>query len=55
MFEDSRTGIPRVLVILNTNQHYTNLMPEDEEEFARRGITTIVVQMARFTLSPYAV
>ena len=53
MFSNSRTGIPRILVLLNTNQHYTNLMPEEEDEFSKWGITTIVVQMANHNKPPH--
>jgi len=45
-FKHARSGVPRIMFLLATNQHYTNLMPEHEQDFADEGITSIVLQMA---------
>lgn len=42
------------MILLNTNQHFSNLMPESEDHFAKVGITSIVIQMSIQAEVPYS-
>jgi len=50
-FRYARTGVPKAMVLFNTNQHHTNILPS-ATLLRELGVTVIVVQMASATV-PY--
>ena len=47
-FETSRFGVTRLMLLLNTNQHYSNILP-DQMMFDAEEIVPVVVQMSSWS------